>query len=279
MNPMRSLLVHIDGSTRVATRLAIARDLAARHQATLTALFATTPPPETLPFAYAASAVSVNLLQELHTQWLARARQAYDQVVASGSGPIAWAELGGDPVVRGFVEQAWCADLVVLGQADPAEPTGQELPPGFVESVLLDSGKPVLIVPYAGRHQTVGNNVLVAWKASRESARALAASIPLLRDAAQVHVAEWREKTPPRASGEALDVERYLRLHGVQPTMHRYHDEPAEVGEMLLSMAADVGADLLVMGCYGHSRTRELVLGGVTRTVLRTMTVPVLMSH
>ncbi len=279
MNPMRSLLVHIDGSVRVAARLALARDLATRHQATLTALFATTPAPETLPFAYAASAVSVNLLQELHTQWLGRAKAAYEQVVASGTAPVAWAELGGEPLVQGFVEQAWCADLLVLGQADPAEPVGQELPAGFVETVLIESGKPALIVPYAGSFAAVGSNVLVAWKASRESARALAAAMPLLRGAAQVHVAEWRAKTPPRATGEALAGARRQRLRRGPPPLAPAPDEPAQVGEMLLSMATDVGADLLVMGCYSHSRARELVLGGVTRTVLRSMTIPVLMSH
>ena len=80
--------------------------------------------------------------------------------------------------------------------------------------------------------------------------------------------------------GVPLDVERYLRLHGVQARLQHYGEEPnGDLGELLLSRAADLDADLLVMGCYGHSRARELVLGGVTRTVLRSMTLPVLMSH
>ena len=107
---------------------------------------------------------------------------------------------------------------------------------------------------------------------------AVQTALPLLRQADRVTVLEWGARESD-CRGAALDIGAYLELQGVQARLDRQAAEPAEVGELLLSRAADLGADLLVMGCYGHSRTREFVLGGATRTVLRSMTLPVLMCH
>ena len=119
----------------------------------------------------------------------------------------------------------------------------------------------------------------MAWKNTREAAHAVSAALPFLCRSERVHVVAWRDVDEEGETNAPLDIEQYLRSHGVTATMHRHQDRPVEVGDALLSMVADVGADLLVMGCYGHSRAREWVLGGVTRTVLGAMTVPVLMAH
>lgn len=272
---LRSLLVHMDGAPRCAARLTIARDLARRHEAHLAALYAATPPLVAMPYAYAASAVALNVLQDVHVQRLARAKQTYDAAGVEGS----WSELAVEPPVEGFARQARLADLLVLGQNDAGAPLEQEVPGDFVESVLIASGRPALVVPYVGNFPTVGERALIAWKDSAESARALAGALPLLRQAKQVDVALWGGADAPVAGGQTLDLPRYLALHGIQARLHRESREPDNVGESLLSLAADVSADLLVMGCYGHSRAREFVLGGASRTVLRSMTVPVLMSH
>jgi nucleotide-binding universal stress UspA family protein len=122
-----------------------------------------------------------------------------------------------------------------------------------------------------GEFETLGRDVLVAWKPTPEAARAVQAALPLLHAARQVHVAAWGDD--PR------EIERLLLLHGIDARYHREPAADAHVGELLLSRAADLSADLLVMGCYGHSRTRELVLGGASRRVLQSMTLPVLMCH
>src|SRR5687767_6315283 len=181
MNAIRSMIVHVDGTQRCGLRLMLARELALKHEAKLTALFATMPPLVDTPYAYAASAISVHLLQEQHTQWLARAKATFDESKAARSGEVAWAELHGEPVVDGVAQQALFADLLVLGQHDTSDPLAQQLPGDFVESVLIQSGKPALVIPYTGNFRTLGDTVLVAWKPSAESARALSAALPLLQ--------------------------------------------------------------------------------------------------
>jgi nucleotide-binding universal stress UspA family protein len=117
--------------------------------------------------------------------------------------------------------------------------------------------------------------VMVAWKATRESARALSAAMPLLQSAQSVRVALDGDTTPLHRDL----LLAHLHRHGIQATTHELSSSPSSAGEAILSMAADGGADLIVMGCYGHSRAREFVLGGASRTVLESMTVPVLMAH
>ena len=152
------------------------------------------------------------------------------------------------------------------------------MPADFAESVLAASRKPALIVPWMGAPRGVGNTVVIAWKETPEAARAVAMAMPLLQRARQVHVLSWSSTQAPEG-GAGLSLETYLRSHQVAPVWHRYDDEPSRLGELLLSATFDLEADLLVMGCYGHSRAREWVLGGTTRTVLQGMTLPVLMVH
>jgi nucleotide-binding universal stress UspA family protein len=170
------------------------------------------------------------------------------------------------------------ADLIVVGQTDPGSvaPMARDFP----QQVVMHAGKPVLIVPYAGSFPTVGRNILVAWSPTREAARALGDALPFLERAEKVHVTylasseEESEANKPEFD-EAL---AWLRHHGIEAT-HGLEVTSLDVGNALLSRAADLGSDLIVMGCYGHSRLKELALGGATRTVLHSMTVPVLMSH
>jgi nucleotide-binding universal stress UspA family protein len=167
---------------------------------------------------------------------------------------------------------------LILGQHDPDNPPQACLPQDFVEAVLIDSGRPALVVPYIGAPASFGKVALVAWKNTRESARALSAALPLLRHCEQVHVVAWDEGDGSEREAP-LDIERYLCLHGIGIRMHRRDAAPASIGDALLSLVADTSADLLVMGCYGHSRAREWMLGGATRAILKSMTVSVLMAH
>ncbi len=179
-----------------------------------------------------------------------------------------------------LVRHAHCSDLTVLTQADPTAPRhrwAQDL----VEQVVLYSARPTLILPYAGRFDTIGTNVMVAWDDSRESARAVSDALPLLRLAKQVQVVSWNEagaiedKTlRPRL--EALH--RWLMWQGVSADV-RVETTDVGIAKAMLSRAADLKTDLIVMGAYGHARWTERVLGGATRGLLASMTVPVLMSH
>jgi len=134
------------------------------------------------------------------------------------------------------------------------------------------------VVPHVDTGPAFGQRVLIAWKPTRESAHAVTAAIPFLRHSKWIDLTIADERGAMAEQASAL--EDYLRLHGVQAPIQRHSPVPSETpGDGLLSLAADVGADLLVMGCYGHSRARELVLGGASRTVLSSMTLPLLMAH
>ena len=140
------------------------------------------------------------------------------------------------------------------------------------------SGKPALILPLAGDFGAPDRDVLIGWNATPQAARAVTAALPWLHIARRVQVLEFAGTPAPHPAGD-LDIVQYLRLHGIESTLHRDHAAPIDAGEVLLSFPSAIGANLLVMGCYGHHRTRELVLGGASRTVLGAMTLPVLMAH
>ncbi|MBU6258967.1 MAG: universal stress protein [Burkholderiales bacterium] len=271
---MKSILVHLDASPRAATRLVIARDLAQAQGAALRAVYAVLPALLLMPWASEdGMAAAAAALAEVDRGQRERARALFERV----AGPAAsWAEVGTRGLHDTLLAEALCADLLVLGQGDDRDDQTGALPADFVPALITDSGKPALVVPYVGELAPPGRRVLLAWKPTREAARAASAALPWLRGAAEVHLAAPHPEADE--AGLAL-LRRWLALHGVggRVTVHALGD--ADVGERLLSLAADTGADLLAMGCYGHSRAREFVLGGATRTVLRAMTLPVLMAH
>ncbi|MEW6704348.1 MAG: universal stress protein [Pseudomonadota bacterium] len=274
---MKTLLVHLDAGSHNGQRLRVARQLAQQQQAALSALYAVTPVFAEMPMEALAGGSATLMLQEIDESRLMMARRVFEHVATEPGMPVALSESRAVSPVRAVAQQAYYADLLVLGQRDPDAPA-PGVPSDFVESVLIASGRPALVLPYTGAAAPAGGNALVCWKESAESARALGAALPLLRAARQVHVARWGQEDAEQPLG-GLDIGQYLRRHGIEAREHRHPSEPAELGELMLSLAADLSAEFMVMGCYGHGRARELVLGGATRTVLRSMTVPVLMSH
>ena len=276
---LTQLLVHLDASPRAARRLDVARTIAQTHGAAVTALYAVTPALLVVPFAPEAGPSVANALGQIDEERCAQARAAFDRSVATPGVHASWAQVQDYPIVPAFARQALYADLLVLGQHDPQDKDSVGVPFDFAEAVMAASGKPALILPYAEVPPTVAQTVVIAWKATREAARAVSAAVPLLQRARRVHVLSWGTEEED-VIGARLDLEGYLKLRGVEPVWHREGgDEPDFMGELLLSRAFDLDADLLVMGCYGHSRAREWVLGGTSRTVLGSMTVPVLMAH
>ena len=277
MNALRSVLVHLDGSPRAAERLRMARSLAAAQGATVTAMLAVNPALVEVPLSALGDAGGAVLLQEAEAQRRRDARALFDRE-NEGPGPtMRWAEAGPGLGAMAFADQALYADLMVLGQHDRHDALAWGVPSDFPALMLLHGGRPALLVPSAGHFSGTGLRILVAWKPTREAAHAVTAALPLLQAARQVHVVTWEEPVTARPAAEGLGD--YLALHGVQPRWERGGPAGADVGELLLSRAADLDADLIVMGGYGHARAREWLLGGATRTVLQSMTVPVLMSH
>jgi nucleotide-binding universal stress UspA family protein len=186
----------------------------------------------------------------------------------------------GGKVSETVVRQVRYADLIILSQADPNHPPPA---PGrhLVEDILLTSGRPTLVIPYVSSFETIGTRILVAWNNSREAARAVHDALPLLAKAASVTIMAVSPGRREPAADEANtgDLIDHLARHGISAKAERTVAAGKSIPDVLLSYAADLNADLLVAGGYGHSRLRERILGGITQTLLQHLTVPVLMSH
>ena len=192
-----------------------------------------------------------------------------------------WREVdaGTDSVAQVVLKQAHAADLVVAAQTDVRWSGSRRL--DVVERVVVGSGRPVFVIPNEGTPQGVGNRILVAWNGRREAARAVFDALPLLQRARNIKVIFVNPQSERGYVEDvpATDICVSLRRHGVKCEATEMVEPYTDVGRTLLMQAKDYGADLLVMGCYGHSRLREFVLGGASEHILRSMTIPVLMSH
>ena len=272
---LNQILVHVDDSAASTGRLALARSLAQAQEATVAALYAVTPTLLQLPFVPEAGANWA--LDGVDEDRRGIARAAFEQIRSTFPGRATWGEIDEYPILAGFSQQALYADLLVLGQHNPSDPV-IGVPEDFAEEVMATSGKPALVVPYAAP-ASMGQNVVIAWKPTREAARAVAAAMPLLQRARKIHVLAWSPENLA-VTGDRLDLAGYLKLRGIEAVWHEESgEEPESLGDLLLSRVFDLEADLLVMGCYGHSWAREWFLGGASRTVLQSMTLPVLMSR
>ena len=179
-----------------------------------------------------------------------------------------------------LVRHSHCSDLTVLTQADPGA-RGHAMAQGVVEQVVLGSARPTLVIPYAGSFDGIGRSAMVAWDDSREAARALSDALPLLRLAKRVRVVSWNDGFGDDDRTLRLRLDALCQWLAWQGVTAEGCVQTADGGiaEAMLSHAADTGADLIVMGAYGHARWMERMLGGATRGLLASMTVPVVMSH
>jgi len=270
------ILLHLDNAPHAAQRIDVAAALAAAHGARLHALYTITP--YVWPGAMGDGMIPGELIQTLANQARQRAAEAEGRFLATAKTmgvSAAWAVADGyapDLVARA----GRTADLIIVGQ-DGAAQGPDAAGAGLAEDVALSAGRPVLAVPAVGRYPKVGERVLVAWNGTREAARALHDALPLLLKAKTVIVASVDDvdsgRLPPSAAAE------HLVRHGVKAESRRIPAGTLGVGDVLLAAVTDYGIDLVVMGAYGHSRAREMILGGATRSLANHMTAPVLFSH
>lgn len=271
----KDILVHVDNTAQGRLRLRLAWRLAQLQDGHLVGLHvrSRSMPP---PFIAAQFGPEIEALQSRRNDDSAREARAAFEAIASAQGVTAeWRDVEG-PLADMVTLHARYADITVIGQPDEEE---GDRP--LADALILEVGRPVLVVPYAGHFDTVAERVVVAWNASREATRAAHDALPLLRRAKRVQVIAINPGDGLTAHGDipGADICLHLSRHGVNAVCEHIRADDLNVGQMLLSRAADEDADLIVMGAYGHSRLRELVLGGATRHILRHMTVPVLLSH
>jgi nucleotide-binding universal stress UspA family protein len=275
----KTILVHCDAGPTMAQRLAVATELAHRFEAHLVGLRVQ---PRFEPAIRAGGGLSADVLYSAYQDKVksdeAAVAAAFRRAANNGLS-AEWRTTVG-AIGDELAVQARYADLVVVSQHDhESVPIGT--PADLPEMVAMATGRPVLVVPYIGASQSPGRDILLCWNASREAARAAVDALPLLRAAAKVTVLviDGKESATGHGQEPGADVATWLARHGVRVTVQRDTAAESDVGSVILSRAADLGVDLVVMGVYGHSRLREMVLGGASRTLLASMTVPVLIAH
>jgi nucleotide-binding universal stress UspA family protein len=192
----------------------------------------------------------------------------------SGEHRLMESSLGGAANLFGRIARRF--DLAVVGQTDPERLASDDL---FIEAALFESGRPVVVAPYIQKQGIKLDRVLVCWDASRTAARAVADAMPFLTRAKAVEIVMVSGKGGDKSEIPGVDFGQHLARHGLAIELKRLVAEDVDVANTVLSYAADCAADFIVMGGYGHSRLREFVLGGATRGILESMTVPVLMAH
>jgi nucleotide-binding universal stress UspA family protein len=271
MMSLKSLMVHLDQGERTLARLELAVSLARQHQARLLGVF-----------GQRGQVQQVGVVASWPSQEYVAARDASKAMFASATAGLPDAEWhdinrGSDAeVLRHVVNLARHADMVVLGQHD--ERVKAYVPEDLVMDVILDSGRPVLVLPYAGHFTEVGKHPLIAWNDAREAAHALNDSLPLIQDCDEAMVLSFASR---REEGEIScgGVARHLAAHGIKTKTEVMMVQDFGIMDMLLNRVTDRGADLLVMGAHGHIGFPFVSRGAGTRYILRHMTVPVVLAN
>ncbi|HKY93660.1 MAG TPA: universal stress protein [Kiloniellales bacterium] len=276
----RDILLLVDDHASSTQRTEAAIDLATRSNAHLVGLRLLSVP--TVPgFVAAQMPEAVREAQAtIDREAAAAARGRFEEAARRAGISYEWrdiavdTELGAEPISL----QARYADLLIVGQPDSEASVDER---ALTETLLVACGRPVLVIPSIGAPAGFGRRAIVAWDARREAARAVADALPLLiaADEAEVVTVNARPGRGGHGPEPGADIARHLARHGVKVKLAQLSSGPLSVGDLLLNRAADLGADLIVMGAYAHSRLRDLVLGGVTKHMLRHMTVPIFTAH
>jgi nucleotide-binding universal stress UspA family protein len=278
----KTVLVHCNDKSRMERVLGPAVEVAAQFNAHLIGL-SIVPPVLVIPTGMPGTpdTVVVDEHCRAYRRDVPDMKAAFEAACRGRSLVAEWLDIdaGSRSVADTALEHARAVDLIVASQAEPKWPGTAHL--DIADRLAVGSGRPVLVIPNAGEPRSVFGKALVAWNGRREAARAAFDALPLLRRAREVKVVWVNPQKESDVAGDVptADICTALARHGVKCEATEAVRPHASVGQTLLLQAKGQGADLLVMGCYGHSRFREFVLGGASEHVLRQMTVPALMSH
>ncbi|OGB25697.1 MAG: universal stress protein [Burkholderiales bacterium RIFCSPLOWO2_02_FULL_57_36] len=274
------ILVHVDESRHAKARMEFAASMAMDADAHLIGGATTGMSREFIEWiGFDEKALDLDRLSDMLRE---RAEQSLTQfeIIVRRTGVASFEKrLIEDDLSAGIAMQARFSDLVILTQSDPRD-SASGVSGSFPETVVMESGAPALILPYVHDFKYVGERVLVAWNASPEARRAVHYALPLLERARIVEVVVFNAEAQPGIFGDdpGADIALYLVRHGVKVDVLQ-RTVTSDTGSALVALSNELDSDLIVMGCYGHARLRELLMGGATRTVLKSMTCPVLMSH
>ncbi len=272
----KSMVVCLDNSAGSARLLDFALELAARHGAHLTGLHLTYDP-IIMSDPYAVWAPMMLEWEESAEEKQNIAKEQFYSSAKKAAVNVDWAGYRSSDAGH-VIAHARASDLAIIGQRNPND-VSNDAGNNLADLLALKLGRPVLYLPYAGNISAKLNKIMVAWDGGREAARAMADALPFLAAAKQVTVLSISEQADLDNDLPDINIAGYLARHEVKVDIERNQGVDIDPADWLLSRANELDADLLVMGAYGHNRMTEMVLGGVTRSLLRHMTLPVLMSH
>jgi nucleotide-binding universal stress UspA family protein len=274
----RTLLVHVNADAGSAARLKMAISLAQRFDATLIGLTAGIPQLPIEVSSASLSAIAIGDLGEFDRKHLeaefGKAGQSFEALTKDSGLETSWRATFEAPSAA-IVEAGVAADLLVVGPGDHS--LLSDLRSAAAGDIVMQTGRPVLVVPDSSESVPVSANVLVAWKNTSEAQRALADAVPFMKQAGSVILAHVKEM--PEASPDLTDAIGFLLRHGVAAKAHSIAPSGDGVGTQLLDLASRSQTDLIVAGAYGHSKLREWAFGGVTRDLLTRSKIPCLLSH
>jgi nucleotide-binding universal stress UspA family protein len=272
--PFKKVLFLLDSTDNIESQLEFAVSFAAQHQAHLHGLFVIpahfTPPYTEIVVGAAQLEQELAHLVEKETQ---RLNRLFTQHARRANIEHEWLLLSGD-LIDTVVHHARYCDVLIVGQEDKNSFFKRSR--DWLDHVILMTGTPVFVLPYIGIERLNLKRILIAWNGSREAIRAVRDALPLLQLAQWVEIMAIELENAQELSDS---LAHYLQQHGIDSQIHQMPARDIDIGAMLLSRVSDESIDVMVMGAYGHSRFRELILGGVTRHILQQMTVPVFMSH
>lgn len=275
--PVKTILLHLTDEDHLDGRLWTAADLARRHGAFVDVIHVPNPAvaPPIIGIAgdtNAAMAEATVISQHRAAETERASRVALKDLRWS------WSSIEGEHLEI-LADESLTADLAIIAIPDPESDAARGLA-HLPERLPLAAPCPVLILPTAfPAGKPVGERIVVAWKPMREAAMAVRGALPLLCEAASVTILTLDTQSGPREPDSTRDVVTFLERHGVSVRVENRKTRQGDVGEAMIAAVGDLEGDLLVMGAYGHSRFREMMLGGATRGVLRDVEVPVLMAH
>ena len=279
---LKTIAVSLADIARLDAVMRAAFTLASQHDAHITGIYVV-PAMDSfvLPVNYGAAELD-SRRRQFFEQLAPQVREKFDNAARRYGVTAEWRQIDGksDLLADTMLDHAIYADLIVAGQVSNNNERST-VEADFIERLLLGSGRPVLVVPEAGNFERIGSHTVIGWNATREAIRASFDAIPLLTMAKKVDLVWVNAQQEPEIAGDlpGTELAAVLSRHGVDVTAQSLSAPELSPADALLNHVASSGADLLVLGAYGHSRLRELVFGGVTRNILQTMTVPVLMSH
>jgi len=276
----KNILLHLDHSSGCQNRLETAFGLAKSNDALITGLFVV---PDYVVPSYVEAQISVDLITDVTEKALARAGETLSgyQRLAEEAGVRMDAHVVEGQVIPILREHTKYSDLLMLGQDQPDDPDNASY--GLADALLFEGACACMVVPHSGKIALPGKRVLLTWNASRESARALREALPLLKSAETVVVlsSEPDDSDAQIARGHphADELARFLESHGIESVSSGISDMEISASDAILGQAAEMNADLIVMGAYGHARLREIILGGVTRDLLKQSPIPLFLAH